>query len=364
MIGGFLGAGKTTAIARLAKHYTEQGLRVGIVTNDQAFGLVDTALLKAQGFHVGEVPGACFCCKFDDLVETAISLGADEQPDIIIAEPVGSCTDLVATVVHPLRHLYGDRYEIGPLAVLCKPEHGRKILGGGTGGFTPQAAYIFLKQLEEAQLVVINKADKLSNDEQQQLLDLVREKFPHKQVLAASALSGVGFDDVIEFLTHESLAEHDALEIDYNTYAEGEAALGWFNATVRVGTDATNQPSWPLDQLVLKLVGALDELFTQAEMEPGHVKVLASSGANTAVANWVASGSQVDLSVSSDAMVSAADLLINARVHTAPDEIASIVETAVERVSQQMQLETEVVSIQHFRPGRPVPVHRYSGQEG
>ncbi len=32
MVGGFLGAGKTTAIARLARHYMDQGLKVGIVT--------------------------------------------------------------------------------------------------------------------------------------------------------------------------------------------------------------------------------------------------------------------------------------------------------------------------------------------
>ena len=136
MIGGFLGAGKTTTLARLAKYYTDQGLRVGIVTNDQAFGLVDTESLRSQGFDVGEVPGACFCCKFEDLVETAIQLGEEYQPDILLTEPVGSCTDLAATVIHPLRHLYGDRYSLAPLAVLCKPEHGRKILSGGTGGFS------------------------------------------------------------------------------------------------------------------------------------------------------------------------------------------------------------------------------------
>ncbi|MCH5377350.1 MAG: cobalamin biosynthesis protein P47K, partial [Planctomycetes bacterium] len=39
MLGGFLGAGKTTAIARLAKHYVDGGRRVGIVTNDQAYDL-------------------------------------------------------------------------------------------------------------------------------------------------------------------------------------------------------------------------------------------------------------------------------------------------------------------------------------
>ena len=41
VIGGFLGAGKTTTIARLARAYLDEGLNVGIVTNDQAEDLVD-----------------------------------------------------------------------------------------------------------------------------------------------------------------------------------------------------------------------------------------------------------------------------------------------------------------------------------
>ncbi|MCP4777887.1 MAG: cobalamin biosynthesis protein P47K, partial [Planctomycetaceae bacterium] len=58
MIGGFLGAGKTTTIGRLAAHYVQQGLNVALVTNDQAYDLVDTQTLRAKGFQVGEVPGA------------------------------------------------------------------------------------------------------------------------------------------------------------------------------------------------------------------------------------------------------------------------------------------------------------------
>src|SRR6478609_9727518 len=117
MLGGFLGAGKTTTTARLARHYQAQGQKVGIVTNDQAYDLVDTHSLRAQGFDVGEVPGACFCCKFDELVDTTSKLTAATAPEIVITEPVGSCTDLVATVVEPLKHLHGDDYEVAPLAV-------------------------------------------------------------------------------------------------------------------------------------------------------------------------------------------------------------------------------------------------------
>src|SRR5438105_5156312 len=110
MVGGFLGAGKTTTLARLARFYMERGQRVGLVTNDQAQDLVDTNSLRAQGFPVEEVPGACFCCRFEDLMAKVQQLQDSERPDIILAEPVGSCTDLVATVVQPLKDLYGERF--------------------------------------------------------------------------------------------------------------------------------------------------------------------------------------------------------------------------------------------------------------
>jgi Ni2+-binding GTPase involved in maturation of urease and hydrogenase len=364
MIGGFLGAGKTTVIARLARHYTLQGLRVGLVTNDQAYGLVDTHTLRAQGFHVGEVPGACFCCKFDDLVDTVAKLGADGQPDVILTEPVGSCTDLMATVVQPLRHLYGDRYDLGPLAVLCKPEHGRKILGGGTGGFSPQAAYIFLKQLEEAQLIVLNKIDRLSPAEQVELLDLLQQRFPGKQVLAASATTGAGFSEVVAALEADCPPDVAPMDVDYDTYAQGEAALGWLNASVHFSNADGNQEPWSLDELAKRLVSQLSSALCEADMEPGHVKVLASADRDTAVANWVASDAPVELSVASGANVLAADVLVNVRVHGDPDTLAEIVEKAVEQIAQQTCLACDLSSVQHFRPGRPVPIHRYATPEG
>ena len=58
LMGGFLGAGKTTTLSRLARHYMDAGRKVGIVTNDQAQDLVDTNNLRSQGFDVGEVAAA------------------------------------------------------------------------------------------------------------------------------------------------------------------------------------------------------------------------------------------------------------------------------------------------------------------
>src|SRR5438552_17224916 len=170
LIGGFLGAGKTTAMARLARFYTSRGQTVGLVTNDQAQDLVDTQSLRSQGFSVEEIAGACFCCRFDDLVSKVGQLEINERPDVILAEPVGSCTDLVATVVQPLKDLYADRFEVAPYPVLFKPSHGVRILRNeAAGGFSPKAAYIFRKQLEEADAIIINRIDELPPDAVQEV---------------------------------------------------------------------------------------------------------------------------------------------------------------------------------------------------
>jgi Ni2+-binding GTPase involved in maturation of urease and hydrogenase len=355
MLGGFLGAGKTTAIARLARHYTDQGKRVAIVTNDQAYDLVDTHSLRAQGFEVGEVPGACFCCKFDDLIETTSKLTAATAPEIVITEPVGSCTDLVATVVEPLKHLHGDDYEVGPLAVLLKPEHGRKILRGEQNvGFSPKAAYIFLKQIEEADVVVLNKVDKLTAAEREELLRLVRERFPGKQVLAASAREGEGFDAVIAALESSPRSHASFMDVDYDVYAAGEAELGWLNCQVQ----ATAQKTFKLDAFVLRIVTALSEALQNAAAEPAHLKVLGQSGGETSIANLVGSEAAPELSLAAEIETSSAELIVNARVAADPVDLEAVVAQTVDKVAAEFGIQATIAGMQRFRPGRPTPTHR------
>lgn len=357
MIGGFLGAGKTTAIGRLAREYSQQGKCVAIVTNDQAYDLVDTHSLRAQGFDVGEVPGACFCCKFDDLIETTKKLTDKTAPDIVITEPVGSCTDLVATVIEPLKHLHGDDYEVAPLAVLIKPEHGQKILRGESNvGFSPKAAYIFLKQIEEAEIVVLNKCDKLSGAERDELLQLVQNRFPEKQVIAASGTTGEGFDELRQLLSQASIATTQFMDVDYDIYAEGEAELGWLNCQVH----ATSLPGkkLSLDTLVLRLVSTLKNSLQTANGEAAHLKVLGQSGELMAIANLVSSDVDAELSLASEIETRQADLIVNARVAIAPELLERVVGEAVEQVAAELGITATITNMQRFRPGRPTPTHR------
>ncbi len=360
MIGGFLGAGKTTSIARLARHYMSRGQSVGVVTNDQASDLVDTQTLRAQGLDVGEVPGACFCCRFDDLMETIQSLEADRAPDVILAEPVGSCTDLVATVLQPLKRMYGTKFEIAPYAVILKPSHGRRILRNERrAGFSPKAAYILRKQLEEADVVLVNRIDELRPDEVEELVSLVREQCGDVPVLRISARTGEGFAALTELLDQRGDFGRKILDIDYDTYAAGEAELGWLNASVRM----TAQQPFKLDDVLMALVRSLADSLDAADVETAHLKLIGLADGYYAVANLVARSESPQLSLASSCSTPEADLVINARVACDPALLADLVQRALAEISAVHGADVKVRNSQSFRPGRPVPTHRFATPE-
>jgi len=358
MVGGFLGAGKTTTLARLARHYMSRGQRVGLVTNDQAQDLVDTNSLRAQGFSVEEVAGACFCCRFDDLVDKVAQLEQMDRPHVILAEPVGSCTDLVATVVQPLKDLHGQRFEVAPYAVLFKPSHGLRILRNEAGaGFSPKAAYIFRKQLEEADAIVINRIDELRPADIAELAELVAKEYPGVPLLRLSAKTGNGFEALTEALDQQGAFGRKILTIDYDTYAEGEAELGWLNASFRV----TTPHQVGLDGLLLDVVKRLGELLRQRGLEVAHLKAIGLTDGPFGVANLVSSGSAPELSLPSHGRIREADVIVNARVAADPALIEELVRQTMDEVSSLDRYGTaEVRTMQGFRPGRPQPTHRYA----
>ncbi len=357
MIGGFLGAGKTTTVARLARHYRARGQRVGVVTNDQAHDLVDTNALRAQGLAVEEVPGACFCCRFDELVGRVGALQTSERPDVILAEPVGSCTDLVATVIQPLKDLYAGRFEVAPYAVLFKPSHGVRILRNqSAGGFSPKAAYIFKKQLEEADAIVINRIDELDPPAADELARLVTEQFPGTPVIRASATTGVGFDALTAFLDQAGAFGRKVLDIDYDTYAEGEAELGWLNATAHL----TSPTPFDLDALLTAVLGELADVCRALGGEVAHLKLIGMDEAGAfAVGNVVSSDTAPKLSLPSGLKPRAAELIVNARVAVDPAVLEAEVKRVVAAECAKVGAAAEFRTSQSLRPGRPVPTHRY-----
>jgi G3E family GTPase len=357
MVGGFLGAGKTTTLARLARFYMSRGQRVGLVTNDQAQDLVDTNSLRSQGFPVEEVAGACFCCRFDDLMGKVQTLTDRERPDVILAEPVGSCTDLVATVAQPLKDLYGERFQVAPYTVIFKPSHGLRILRSEAGsGFSPKAAYIFTKQMEEADAILINRIDELSGAAQEELSALVSSKYPGTPVLRVSAKTGQGFEALTELLDQDGNFGRKILDIDYDIYAEGEAELGWLNSSAHVTASAP----FDLDGLLLDVVQQLQGALQRLGGEVAHLKVIGLWEASFGVANLVSSATKPELSLPSHGKVREAEVIVNARVAVDPALLEREVRRTVEQACQARQGHAEFRQTQSLRPGRPTPTHRYA----
>jgi Ni2+-binding GTPase involved in maturation of urease and hydrogenase len=353
MIGGFLGAGKTTAVARLAQWLRERGRRVGLITNDQGSQLVDSLTLRGRGFAVEEIAGGCFCCRFASLKEAADRLAAAERPDILIAEPVGSCTDLVATVTYPLRRLYGDGYRVAPLSVLVDPVRAARILGLAAGPrFSEQVVYIYRKQLEEADLIVINKADAVEPAALARLDAALAAAFPRARRFAVSARTGAGLEGWFAHLLDARQGAGTAMAVDYDAYAAGEALLGWFNATVAVDAPDGTDGNGLVHDLMQRVAAGLDGA------EIAHLKMTLSpddGSGEIATANLTRSDQRPELASRLSDGIAGAQLVINLRAEAAPERLAAAVEGALAAIPGVR------LAIEHqecFRPGRPVPTHR------
>jgi G3E family GTPase len=361
MIGGFLGAGKTTAVGKLAARLAGQGLRVGLITNDQGRNLVDTAMLRAQGFATEEIPGGCFCCRFNSLVEAAEKLTASNRPEVFIAEPVGSCTDLVATVTYPLRRLYGAHFQVAPVSVLLDPIRAMRVFGLEAGGsFSPKVLYIYQKQLEEADLLVISKCDLMENSRLEVLGQAIAAKFPGKEILTVSAREGVNLDSWFDRLTRGEQSSRPAMEVDYALYAEGEALLGWLNCTVRL----TASKAFHADKFLRNLAGQVQRRLGEQESEIAHLKMTLSPDGglgDIAAVNLVRNDFVPELSLQLEEPVRSGELIINLRAEAAPELLGMVMTDSVLASASAFPGLTAVIEhLEKFRPGKPVPTHRFS----
>ena len=360
MIGGFLGAGKTTAVGKLAGRLTSDGLRVGLITNDQGRNLVDTAMLRAQGFATEEIPGGCFCCRFNSLVEAAQRLTASTRPDVFIAEPVGSCTDLAATVTYPLRRMYQDDFTVAPISVLVDPVRAQRVFGLAKGGsFSEKVLYIYRKQIEEADLVVISKADLLSKQQIGDLQRAISKEFPGKEIIAVSSRTGQNVDEWFARLLDGRQSARTAMEVDYSIYADGEALLGWLNCTVQIHS----AKAFDANAFLAQLAAEIQKRLAKSRSEIAHMKMTLSPddsfSGEIAGINVVRNDVVPELSFELEGKVKGGQLILNLRAEAAPDALGAAVREGLSAAAKKFPgMKATLDHLEHFRPGKPTPTHR------
>jgi G3E family GTPase len=355
LVGGFLGAGKTTLLSRAAERLGRRGLRVGLITNDQAANLVDTEVLRQGGGDVKEVSGACFCCAFNKLLYVCENLVNLSHPDVIIAEPVGSCTDLSATVLQPIKKYCADRFDLAPYSVLVDPDKLQESLHAGeTADLAGAVRYIYRKQIEEADLIVLNKVDALPDVRLAAIRAAIEKESPGTPVVAMSALKGAGVEEWLDHVLSGGPAGQRVVEVDYDTYADGEAALGWLNAAVEL--TAATQTDW--NDFAGKLLRMAQAEIKSQKGDIAHLKVLVTAEGGHIQGNVVGNSAPPATQGSISKPSRHATVIVNARVRISKELLRKVIEDSL-RAAAGESATVNIAELTSFYPGRPRPVHRF-----
>jgi G3E family GTPase len=353
-IGGFLGAGKTAAIKALNEMLSRQERRVAAVTNDQARGLVDTDFLAASGLATREVTGSCFCCNFPALEEAVLESVQNVRPEILFAEPVGSCTDIVATVIRPMQERLAERARVAAFSVLLDPMRWTEIMETG-GDDLDSMRFLLDKQLQEADIIVLTKQDLLTEGELEAVASQVGRSYPGKPLFRICSRNNAGLDQWLEAALQTPAGTTLLNDIDYGVYARAEAEMGWLNASysVQFGSEVDG------NDFASRLVEAMRLGIGARKGRIGNLKVLARSGDEQVKSGIVSPAGKVIVEKGFSFHPGEIDLNINLRATLSPGMLNDTVQEALSMAAKSFNAAVELNTLNTFRPSPPCPTHRY-----
>lgn len=333
LLSGFLGSGKTTAIREAVKYLAKQKIPAAVITNDQGTRLVDGDLFTHLGIPSSQVTGGCFCCNYNDLTR---AIRHHNTPNIVFAESVGSCTDLVATVLKPLLKQHPE----------CQPTitvfADAQLLSENKPAFDETINYIYNKQLEEAKIIVATRIDQL--EDPTQLKAMLQTRYPDKTILYQNSFDETHIARWLHTLDSTGYTKDlPSLDIDYDTYAAGEAKLAWLDQQLEI-----ESPSHEAQHAAL----ALCKKIAQTPHPIGHLKFLLEG--HTKI-SYTSTGTADHPAPQPSAKT---NLLINARIQTAPETLKGHVAAAIRAIEAQHGATIHTITESSFQPGYPRPTHR------
>jgi hypothetical protein len=209
-------------------------------------------------------------------------------------------------------------------------------------GADPDLAFLFEKQLLEADVVCLSKADLYPD----------APAIPGVEVHRLSAVTGSGVIEWLDEILGGTLERGKTiLDIDYKRYAEAEASLAWLNLSFAF------EPSSPIAaaQVVGPFLDGLDHSLTAAGIPIVHMKIFCNSGAGWLKAAICANGEEPKVEGDLDASpANCHELLLNLRAKGDPEEVRHIVAETLMRLEGK----TSDVRMDCFRPAPPKPERR------
>lgn len=207
---------------------------------------------------------------------------------------------------------------------------------------------------------MVNKCDLLDPVRLQQLEDALKARFPNRSVVRISAREGWGVEQWLDLILAGDLGDCPTMDVDYDTYAEGEAMLGWLNATAVLSVPVPADGNAADGNAFVRQLGEAIRAALEAEsVEIAHLKMTLEPdgiGNDLAVANLVRNGSPLELPHALQEPLQSGTLIINLHTEADPNILREVVLRLLSTPGGLFTIGLK--NIEAFRPGRPVPTHR------
>ena len=200
VISGFLGAGKTTLIKKLFKNGFNNE-KVVLIENEFGEIGIDGSFLKESGVDIKEINSGCICCSLvGDFKKSMKEIVDQYHPNRIVIEPsgVGKLSDIINAVEKLDLDL-----KLNIIATV--------VDGGKCKLYMKNFGEFFNNQVEDADTIVVSKAEKLSDEKIKEVYLLLKEKNPDANIVLAD-LTQVDPAKLLEALERRNTFEQDAVD--------------------------------------------------------------------------------------------------------------------------------------------------------
>lgn len=347
---GYLGAGKTTLAYHLARALNEQGKSVSIVTNDQGNVLVDTQFMQNAGVDVREVTGACFCTRFDEFIKNARSLVSVAKPDVLIAEPIGTSTSLLGSVIAPMKSLYKDEFQVSPLFVVVDGQRTLNDLMKRDNLDLVPRRMIPIHQMREGEVLVISKTDLLTDEERTAVRKYVAEQVPDAEIFEFSSVDKRNLAQILGVVNSNLETKKIAPDVDQRLFSMEKAAMGWYSTSCRISADGEKVDIY---DVLTSMMKGISKRFDADDI--AHVKILVNSTNIGMKISLVGGSLQIDGARGGRFLVGEADFVLNSRIRSLPNQLKQAIEGVVESTLAKAGIRVNDRKVSCFVPKPDAP---------